>query len=101
VNRLDLDGDEFVDIAVTSAGRNVFSVFWGHSNGSAPQIFRFKPGTHTAAVSHRYREEGKFTIHLTWGDDRGAANSADLKVTVLESHGDPSCTAVPPKEQRP
>jgi hypothetical protein len=65
-------------------GNFLLLVDWG--DGSRPHLFRFDPTTVTASVSHRYHKAGTFTIHLAWGDDRGTSNTADLTVTVLESH---------------
>jgi hypothetical protein len=63
-------------------------VDWG--DGSPVERFTFPPGgtvslgaSPTVSVTHRYHRAGTFTIHLSWGDDRGTANGADLVVTVL------------------
>jgi hypothetical protein len=71
-------------------GDFVLRVNWG--DGSHTQTYRFVPGTLTAAVSHHYHEAGIYTIHLSWGDDRGTSNTADLTATVLPAQEDPSST---------
>jgi hypothetical protein len=77
-------------------GKFLLRVDW--DDGSQPRLFRFDPSTVTASVSHRYHKDGTFTIHLAWGDDRGTSSTADLSVTVLESHkrsGDTETPLVP------
>jgi outer membrane protein assembly factor BamB len=39
------------------------------------------------SVTHQYNETGTFDIHLSWGDDRGTSNTADMLVTVTPVSG--------------
>jgi hypothetical protein len=40
----------------------------------------------TLTLTHHYHEKGTFDIHLSWGDDRGTANTADMTATVPSKH---------------
>jgi autotransporter-associated beta strand protein len=36
----------------------------------------------TIALTHHYHKSGTFDVHMSWGDDRGTTNTADLSATV-------------------
>jgi autotransporter-associated beta strand protein len=56
-------------------------VTWG--DGSAAQTFKFLPGTpRNIDVSHRYVDDGDYTINLLWRDQHGAFNTGTLAVHV-------------------
>jgi uncharacterized repeat protein (TIGR01451 family) len=59
-------------------------VKWG--DGTRAQTYTFPPGSNgrRISVSHRYRDEGSYTIALSWTDPTGPANQATLAVTVTE-----------------
>jgi uncharacterized repeat protein (TIGR01451 family) len=59
-------------------------VNWG--DGTPAQTFTFPPGSNgrRVSVTHRYRDEGSYTIALSWTDPTGPANHATLAVTVTE-----------------
>jgi hypothetical protein len=58
-------------------------VNWG--DGTA-KTYTFPVGSdgRTVSVTHRYRDEGTYTIALAWTDPTGPANQATLAVTVTE-----------------
>jgi hypothetical protein len=57
-------------------------VNWG--DGTPAQTYIFPPGSNgqRVSVSHRYGDEGNYTIALSWTDPIGPANHATLAVTV-------------------
>jgi hypothetical protein len=57
-------------------------VNWG--DGSPTQTYTFPPGSNGQGVSvtHRYRDDGAYTIALSWTDPTGPANQATLPITV-------------------
>jgi hypothetical protein len=59
-------------------------VNWG--DGTPAQTYTFPPGSNglRVSVSHRYKDEGSYTIALSWTDPTGPANQATLAVTVTE-----------------
>jgi hypothetical protein len=58
-------------------------ITWG--DGTPTQTYTFPPGSNgrLISVTHRYRDEGSYTIQLFWTDPTGPANQATLPVTVL------------------
>jgi hypothetical protein len=59
-------------------------VNWG--DGTPAQTYTFPASFHgqRVSVSHRYGDEGSYTIALSWTDPTGPANQATLGVTVTE-----------------
>jgi hypothetical protein len=55
---------------------------WG--DGTPAETYTFPPGSggQRVSVSHRYRQEGNYTIALSWTDPIGPANQATLTVAV-------------------
>jgi hypothetical protein len=60
-------------------------VNWG--DGTPVHTYAFPPSSHgqRVSVSHLYRDEGNYTIALSWTDPTGPANHATLGVTVTEA----------------
>jgi Ca2+-binding RTX toxin-like protein len=60
-------------------------VNWG--DGTPVHTYAFPPSSHGQRVSgsHLYRDEGNYTIALSWTDPTGPANHATLGVTVTEA----------------
>jgi hypothetical protein len=59
-------------------------VNWG--DGTPAQTYTFPPGSNglRVSVSHQYRDEGRYTVALSWTDPTGPANHATLAVSVFE-----------------
>jgi hypothetical protein len=59
-------------------------VNWG--DATPAQTYTFPPGSNglRVNVTHLYRDEGNYTIALSWTDPTGPANQATLPVTVTE-----------------
>jgi hypothetical protein len=57
-------------------------VNWG--DGSPTQTYTFLPGSNgqRVSVTHRYRDDGAYTIALSWTDPTGPANQATLPINV-------------------
>ncbi len=57
-------------------------VNWG--DGSPTQTYTFPPGSNgqRVSVTHRYRDDGAYTIALSWTDPTGPANQATLPINV-------------------
>jgi autotransporter-associated beta strand protein len=55
-------------------------VDWGDSTPAQT----FHPGTEPFRLHHHYREEGTYTLHVSWFDDHGQGNNRDLTVTVTQ-----------------
>src|SRR5262249_17301743 len=49
-------------------------------DGSRPETFH--PGRDAFRLAHRYRDDGAYTVHVTWFDEHGQGNGGDLGVTV-------------------
>jgi hypothetical protein len=65
-------------------GRNPFTLVVDWGDGTPAQTYTFPAGSdgRRVSVSHRYRDNGTYSIALSWHDPLGPANQATLAVTV-------------------
>jgi hypothetical protein len=64
--------------------QNPFTLVVDWGDGTPVQTYTFPAGSdgRRVSVSHRYRDEGTYSIALSWHDPLGPANQATLAVTV-------------------